>query len=76
MPEALNKQMAADKAQGYDFVGYHGYGKRRYFELVGGECTVNTLIVQCVDLLLRGYHCLVCWCSSALQHYLQLERLG
>ena len=27
-------QMEADGAQGYDFVAYHGYGKRRYFELV------------------------------------------
>lgn len=36
MPEALIKQMAADRAQGYDYIGYHGYGKRRYFELVGG----------------------------------------
>jgi hypothetical protein len=29
------KQMEADRAQGYDYVAYHGYGKRRYFELVG-----------------------------------------
>lgn len=30
----LALQMEADSAQGYDFVAYHGYGKRRYFELV------------------------------------------
>jgi hypothetical protein len=32
------KQMEADRAQGYDYVAYHGYGKRRYFELVGRKC--------------------------------------
>jgi hypothetical protein len=26
--------MEADGAQGYDYVGYHGYAKRRYYELV------------------------------------------
>jgi len=26
--------MKADGLQGYDYVAYHGYGKRRYFELV------------------------------------------
>jgi len=29
----LEKQMLADKAQGFDFVGYHAYARRRYFEL-------------------------------------------
>ena len=33
---AFEKQMAADRLQGYDFVGYHGYAKRRYFEMVRG----------------------------------------
>eukprot|EP01038_Epipyxis_sp_PR26KG_P004065 gene4065-5809_t len=32
--EALEKQMEADILQGYDFIAYHGYGKRRYFEMV------------------------------------------
>ena len=34
VPEAFDKQMEADRAQGYDFVGYHAYAKRRYFEMV------------------------------------------
>lgn len=32
--EVLDKQILADTLQGYDFVGYHSYAKRRYFELV------------------------------------------
>lgn len=35
VPAAMARQMEADRAQGYDYVAYHGYGKRRYFELVG-----------------------------------------
>lgn len=35
--QVLEKQMAADRAQGYDFVAYHAYGKRRYFEIVWGK---------------------------------------
>jgi hypothetical protein len=35
VPAVMVKQMEADRAQGYDYVAYHGYGKRRYFELVG-----------------------------------------
>ena len=31
--EAFEKQIAADVLQGYAFVGYHAYAKRRYFEL-------------------------------------------
>lgn len=29
----LERQIEADKAQGFDFVAYHAYAKRRYFEL-------------------------------------------
>jgi hypothetical protein len=32
--EALEKQIEADRFQGYDYVGYHAYAKRRYYELV------------------------------------------
>lgn len=35
VPRAIVRQTEADRLQGYDFVAYHGYGKRRYFELVG-----------------------------------------
>jgi hypothetical protein len=35
--EAFGRQMRADSLQGYDYIGYHAYAKRRYFELVGGE---------------------------------------
>jgi len=31
--EAFEKQIAADVLQGYAYVGYHAYAKRRYFEL-------------------------------------------
>ncbi|NDC43294.1 MAG: hypothetical protein EBZ77_17390, partial [Chitinophagia bacterium] len=31
--EAFELQIAADKLQGYAYVGYHAYAKRRYFEL-------------------------------------------
>ena len=37
MPDVFDKQVTADRAQGYDYVGYHSYAKRRYNELVGGE---------------------------------------
>lgn len=30
---AFDRQVAADILQGYDFIGYHAYAKRRYFEL-------------------------------------------
>lgn len=33
----LDRQILIDKLQGYDFVGYHSYARRRYFELVLGE---------------------------------------
>ena len=29
--------MEADALQGFDYVGYHNYAKRRYFELVGHD---------------------------------------
>ncbi len=32
--EAFDKQIDADRFQGYDYVGYHAYAKRRYYELV------------------------------------------
>ena len=31
--EVLEKQIAADTASGFDYIGYHSYAKRRYFEL-------------------------------------------
>jgi hypothetical protein len=39
------RQAEADGAQGYDFVAYHGYGKRRYFELVGRKCDALHLLL-------------------------------
>jgi hypothetical protein len=35
--KTMFKQMAADKAAGFDYVGYHNYAKRRYFELSKGD---------------------------------------
>ena len=32
--EAFEKQLYADEHVGFDFVGYHSYAKRRYYELV------------------------------------------
>ena len=32
--EAFKKQLYADEHIGFDFVGYHSYAKRRYYELV------------------------------------------
>ncbi len=32
--EAFEKQIHADFMQGYDYVGYHAYAKRRYYEMV------------------------------------------
>ena len=37
VPEVFDRQISADRDQGYDYVGYHSYAKRRYNELVGGE---------------------------------------
>lgn len=31
--KTMFRQMAADKEAGFDFIGYHNYAKRRYFEL-------------------------------------------
>jgi hypothetical protein len=33
----LSRQMAADRMQGYHYVGYHAYAKRRYYEMVQRE---------------------------------------
>jgi hypothetical protein len=43
VPEAFDRQIVADMAQGYDYVGYHNYAKRRYSELVGGESPLRFL---------------------------------
>ena len=40
--QALEQQIQADAAQGYDYVGYHNYAKRRYYEVVGGTCCATT----------------------------------
>lgn len=46
----LEKQMLADAAQGYHFVGYHSYAKRRYSEMVGGDlkalCGTATVVAN------------------------------
>ena len=35
IPSIFDYQIRADRMQGYDYVGYHAYAKRRYSELVG-----------------------------------------
>ena len=45
--DAFVKQIHADASQGYDFIAYHNYGKRRYYELVHSKqdtLTKNLLI--------------------------------
>lgn len=37
VPGAFHDQVRGDLMQGYDYVGYHGYAKRRYYELVGPD---------------------------------------
>lgn len=37
IPVVMVEQMEADALQGFDYVGYHNYAKRRYFELVGHD---------------------------------------
>jgi len=37
IPKAFELQITADRLQGYDFIAYHAYAKRRYFELVGPD---------------------------------------
>lgn len=32
--EAFERQMHADRLQGYHYIGYHAYAKRRYYEMV------------------------------------------
>ena len=39
-PSILDYQIKADRLQGYDYVGYHGYAKRRYSEIVGVDLEV------------------------------------
>jgi hypothetical protein len=36
--KAFERQLTSDRAQGYDYVGYHSYAKRRYYEMVQREC--------------------------------------
>jgi len=50
----LEKQMIADAAQGFHYIGYHGYAKRRYFELHGVD--INSLC-QNVSLLVTNTTC-------------------
>lgn len=38
--ENFEKQTIADRYQGYDFIGYHAYAKRRYNELVGEDSDI------------------------------------
>ena len=53
----------ADKAQGYDYVGYHNYAKRRYSELVGGEwrLTFSVSIVMLCNVMLYFDNILRCF---------------
>eukprot|EP00981_Chlorochromonas_danica_P010786 scaffold3412_cov171-Ochromonas_danica.AAC.4 len=37
VPGAFAEQVEGDRLQGWDYVGYHGYAKRRYYELVGPD---------------------------------------
>lgn len=46
--EAFEKQIVADRYQGYDYVGYHAYAKRRYYELVQRKFTFLHFISPCV----------------------------
>ncbi len=32
--KAFERQIASDELQGYHYVGYHSYAKRRYYEMV------------------------------------------
>lgn len=41
----LEKQITADSAQGYHYIGYHSYAKRRYFELHGGKDNFNFFLI-------------------------------
>ena len=36
VPAAFDRQIAADAAQGYDYVAYHNYARRRYNEMPQG----------------------------------------
>lgn len=35
---AMKKQLAADKLAGFDYIGYHSYARRRYYEMVYEDC--------------------------------------
>ena len=37
---SLEKQSFIDRWKGYDYVGYHSYARRRYFELPDGKLHV------------------------------------
>lgn len=69
VPKAMVRQIEADGAQGYDFVAYHGYGKRRYFELVDRKyphiITVPYLIFSSEKRLLYRV-CLICWVYNGI----------
>ncbi len=45
--EVLDKTIEADRLAGFDYIGYHGYAKRRYFELLDRK----------LHLLLTGIRC-------------------
>ena len=51
----MGKQMEADEAHGFDFVGYHAYAKRRYFEMVDRKLLLLLLLyyVSCIIILVN-----------------------
>ena len=62
VPEVFEKQIEADKLQGYDYVGYHSYAKRRYNELVGGKKYISVFTYDLCLILLKN-------CVSLIHHF-------
>ena len=42
----FEKQRYADEAVGFDFIAYHGYARRRYYELISGTRTPYICMYQ------------------------------
>jgi hypothetical protein len=54
---AFEKQLTSDEAQGYHYVGYHSYAKRRYYEMVQRKLFVSFLL-QFISLFLADFEAL------------------
>lgn len=47
--KAFERQIASDELQGYHYVGYHSYAKRRYYEMVQRKCHFSCALLNGIN---------------------------